>query len=247
MLAIDRSFDGVFFDAGEGGEPMLFVAPQLALLHRASTRSCSWRRSAVISEIIPTLSRKPLFSHSAVTRSLVADRRPRNARLDAEPLREPASRGLRLLRDARRGPAPRPDRPDLRRLDPHDVGRRRLDARAADPRDHRRAIALVLGLAGQLATSVVGVGPPAREHGRRPAGHDPGRHRVRPCHVRGAPLLAAQGHRPRRPRGAREGRSRAHPRRARPSTASRCSSRGSPASRSTSSATSKTMASRRST
>ena len=71
MLAVDRNFDGVFFDAGEGGEPMLFA--HLSWLYFTGIHTVMLVAAfAVISEIIPTLSRKPLFSHTAVTGSLVA-------------------------------------------------------------------------------------------------------------------------------------------------------------------------------
>ena len=71
MLAIDRNFDGIFFDAGEGGEPMLFV--HLSWLYFTGIHTVMVVTAlAVISEIVPTFSRKPLFSHSAVTTSLVA-------------------------------------------------------------------------------------------------------------------------------------------------------------------------------
>jgi cytochrome c oxidase subunit 1 len=71
MLAIDRSSDGVFFDAGQGGEPMLFA--HLSWLYFTGIHTVMLVAAfAVISEIIPTLSRKPLFSHSAVRWSLTA-------------------------------------------------------------------------------------------------------------------------------------------------------------------------------
>ena len=71
MLAIDRNYDGVFFDAGEGGEPMLFA--HLSWLYFTGIHTVMLVAAfGVISEIVPTLSRKPLFSHSAVTGSLVA-------------------------------------------------------------------------------------------------------------------------------------------------------------------------------
>jgi heme/copper-type cytochrome/quinol oxidase subunit 1 len=71
MLAIDRNFGGVFFDAGEGGEPMLFA--HLSWLYFTGIHTIMVVFAlAVISEIVPTFSRKPLFSHSAVTTSLIA-------------------------------------------------------------------------------------------------------------------------------------------------------------------------------
>ncbi len=71
MLTIDRNFDGVFFDPGEDGEPMLFV--HLSWLYFTGIHTIMVVTAlAVISEIVPTFSRKPLFSHSAVTASIVA-------------------------------------------------------------------------------------------------------------------------------------------------------------------------------
>ena len=71
MLMIDRQFNGVFFDAGEGGAPvyyqhlswifftgcyLLFLLPPIG----------------AISEILPTFSGKPLLSRGAVAASMVA-------------------------------------------------------------------------------------------------------------------------------------------------------------------------------
>ncbi|MDX6587942.1 MAG: cytochrome c oxidase subunit [Solirubrobacterales bacterium] len=71
MLTVDRQYDGVFFDAGLGGEPMLFS--HLSWLYFTGIHTVMVVTAlAVISEIIPTFSRKPLFSHSAVAGSLVA-------------------------------------------------------------------------------------------------------------------------------------------------------------------------------
>jgi cytochrome c oxidase subunit 1 len=71
MLEIDRQFNGVFFDPGEGGAPvyyqhltwiffngcyLLFLLPAIG----------------AISEILPTLSGKPLLSRGAVAASMVA-------------------------------------------------------------------------------------------------------------------------------------------------------------------------------
>ncbi len=71
MLTVDRQYDGVFFDAGLGGEPMLFS--HLSWLYFTGIHAVMVVAAlAVISEIVPTFSRKPLFSHSAVAGSLVA-------------------------------------------------------------------------------------------------------------------------------------------------------------------------------
>jgi cytochrome c oxidase subunit 1 len=71
MLFIDRQFDGVFFDAGEGGSPILwqhlswffFTGTYLVILLAAF---------GAISEILPTFSGKPSFSHRTIAASLVA-------------------------------------------------------------------------------------------------------------------------------------------------------------------------------
>ncbi|HEX6312690.1 MAG TPA: cbb3-type cytochrome c oxidase subunit I, partial [Acidimicrobiia bacterium] len=71
MLLIDRQFDGVFFDAGEGGSPILwqhlswffFTSTYLVILLFAF---------GAISEILPTFSGKPVFSHRTIVGSLVA-------------------------------------------------------------------------------------------------------------------------------------------------------------------------------
>jgi heme/copper-type cytochrome/quinol oxidase subunit 1 len=71
MLLIDRQFDGVFFDAGAGGSPILwqhlswlfFTGAYLVVLLFAF---------GAISEIIPTFSGKPAFSHRTIAGSLAA-------------------------------------------------------------------------------------------------------------------------------------------------------------------------------
>jgi len=71
MLEIDRHFDGVFFDPGEGGAPtyyqhlswIFFTGAYLLMVLPAA---------GAISEILPTLARKPLLSRGAVTGSMAA-------------------------------------------------------------------------------------------------------------------------------------------------------------------------------
>jgi len=71
MLEIDRHFDGVFFDPGQGGAPtyyqhlswIFFTGAWLLMVLPAA---------GAISEIIPALARKPLLSRRAVTTSFVA-------------------------------------------------------------------------------------------------------------------------------------------------------------------------------
>ena len=71
MLFIDRNYGGVFFDAGEGGAPLLYEhlawffftgAYMLVLIVAAG----------VISDVLPTFTRKPLFSHRGAMLSLLA-------------------------------------------------------------------------------------------------------------------------------------------------------------------------------
>ena len=71
MLTVDRHFDGVFFDAGEGGEPLLFSHLSWIFFTGCHTILVIGA-VAVITEIVPTLSRKPLFSHRASAGSILA-------------------------------------------------------------------------------------------------------------------------------------------------------------------------------
>ena len=71
MLEIDRHFDGVFLDAGEGGAPIyyqhlswIFLSGVYALMVLPA--------AGAISEIVPTFSGKPLLSRGAVAGSMVA-------------------------------------------------------------------------------------------------------------------------------------------------------------------------------
>ena len=71
MLTIDRHFDGVFFDAGEGGEPLLFT--HLSWIYFSGLHAVLLVGAAgAVSEIVQTFARKPLLSHTAVGRSLAA-------------------------------------------------------------------------------------------------------------------------------------------------------------------------------
>jgi heme/copper-type cytochrome/quinol oxidase subunit 1 len=71
MLLIDRQWEGVFFDAGEGGSPILwqhlswlfFTGAYLVMLLPAF---------GAISEILPVFARKPPFGHRAIAGSFVA-------------------------------------------------------------------------------------------------------------------------------------------------------------------------------
>ena len=71
MLMIDRRFNGVFFDPGEGGAPVLYEHIGYIFL-TACYLIVFLFAAGVISEILPTFARKPIFSHRAVTGSFVA-------------------------------------------------------------------------------------------------------------------------------------------------------------------------------
>lgn len=71
MLEIDRRFDGVFFDAGEGGAPLLYEHLSTIFLTGAYLIVFLGAAGA-ISEILQTFSRKPIFSHRTVTAAFVA-------------------------------------------------------------------------------------------------------------------------------------------------------------------------------
>jgi heme/copper-type cytochrome/quinol oxidase subunit 1 len=71
MLTVDRHFDGVFFDPGEEGEPLLYS--HLSWIYFTGIHTILVLGAvAAISEIVQTFARKPLFSHGAVAGSLVA-------------------------------------------------------------------------------------------------------------------------------------------------------------------------------
>ena len=71
MLTIDRHFAGVFFDAGEGGAPLLYE--HLAYIFMSGIYAIVVVFAAgVISEVLPAMARKPIFSHRAVAASMVA-------------------------------------------------------------------------------------------------------------------------------------------------------------------------------
>jgi len=71
MLTIDRHFDGVFFEAGEGGAPLLYA--HLAYIFMSGVYAIVVLFAAgVVSEILPAMARKPIFSHRAVAASMIA-------------------------------------------------------------------------------------------------------------------------------------------------------------------------------
>jgi cytochrome c oxidase subunit I len=71
MLMIDRQFDGVFFEAGEGGAPLLYE--HLAMLFAAGAYAIVLLLAAgAISEILPAFSGQPIFSHRGAAASILA-------------------------------------------------------------------------------------------------------------------------------------------------------------------------------
>jgi cytochrome c oxidase subunit 1 len=71
MLEIDRHFDGVFFDPGEGGAPTYFQHLSWIFFSGAYAVMVLFA-AGVISEILPVFSGKPLLSRNTVAGSLAA-------------------------------------------------------------------------------------------------------------------------------------------------------------------------------
>lgn len=71
MLEIDRRFDGVFFDPGDGGAPLLYEHFS-NLFFTGAYLIVFLAAAGAISEILPSFARKPIFSHRAVAASFVA-------------------------------------------------------------------------------------------------------------------------------------------------------------------------------
>jgi heme/copper-type cytochrome/quinol oxidase subunit 1 len=71
MLLIDRNFDGIFFAGDAGGSPLLWQHMSWIFYTGAYVLILVFALGA-ISEIVPTLARKPLFNRGAVIGSLVA-------------------------------------------------------------------------------------------------------------------------------------------------------------------------------
>ena len=157
MLTIDRHFDGVFFEAGEGGAPLLYEhlvyifltgVYAIVVLFAAGRRLGDPADDGAQADLQPPRGR----------RLDGRDRRAHAARLDAEHVLGADPRGLGLHGDGVRAGARGPDRgPDLR-LDRDAVAgddpprRRRCCSRP--PRSRRWSF----GLAGELGYSVIPVG-----------------------------------------------------------------------------------------
>ncbi len=71
MLMIDRNFNGVFFEPGSGGAPLLYEHISYIFLTGAYL-TIVLTAAGAISEILPTFARKPIFSHRGAAASMVA-------------------------------------------------------------------------------------------------------------------------------------------------------------------------------
>jgi cytochrome c oxidase subunit 1 len=71
MLFYDRNYSGVFFESAEGGAPVLFEHLSWIFFTSAYLAIVIFA-AGVISEILPTFARKPVFSHRAIAASLAA-------------------------------------------------------------------------------------------------------------------------------------------------------------------------------
>ncbi len=71
MLFFDRRFDGIFFDTGEGGGPVLYQHLTWIFFTAAYSAIVVFA-AGVISEIVSVFSGKPLFSHRATLIALAA-------------------------------------------------------------------------------------------------------------------------------------------------------------------------------
>ena len=71
MLLIDRNYDGVFYDAGEGGSPILWQHLSWMFFNGVYVVMLLPAFGA-ISEIVAVMSRKPQFAHRAMAGSFVA-------------------------------------------------------------------------------------------------------------------------------------------------------------------------------
>ena len=197
MLTIDRHFDGVFFDAGEGGAPLLYQ--HLVYIFMTGIYAIVVLFAAgVISEILPDVGPQADLQPPRRRRLARRDRRPGAARLDAEHVLGADPRGLGVHGD---GAA-------LALLVP--IGRCFFiwiatlwgGTRSACGAPLLYAAAAISRIALGLARRARLLGDPgrlaARQHHRLA-----GRHALRPRRrrrvrrLRGAPLLAAEDHRPR--------------------------------------------------
>ena len=155
MLEIDRHFDGVFFDPGEGGAPLLYE--HLAYVYFTGAYLIVFLAAAgAISEILPTFSRKPIFSHRAVAASFVAIGVLGPSRGCRTCTRRP-ERGLDDHGDGLRARPHRPDRRPVLRLVATIWGGT-LELRATTWYALAAISAMAIGLAGELSYSVIPVG-----------------------------------------------------------------------------------------
>lgn len=71
MLIIDRHFGGIFFDSQRGGAPV-YYEHMARIFFTGAYVTVLLFAAGVISEVLPTFARKPLFSHRAATVSVAA-------------------------------------------------------------------------------------------------------------------------------------------------------------------------------
>ena len=156
MLEIDRRFDGVFFDPGEGGAPLLYE--HLAYIFLTGAYLIVFLAAAgAISEILPTFARKPIFSHRAVAASFVAIGVLGPLAWMQNMYAAPLNEGWTIMAMAFALALAVPIGLLVLQLDRDDLGR---DARAAGG-DLYALVAIstmVFGLAGELGYSVIPVG-----------------------------------------------------------------------------------------
>ena len=195
MLFIDRNYGGVFFDAGEGGAPLLYEhlawffftgAYMLVLIVAAG----------VISDVLPTFARKPLFSHRGAMLSLLAIAVLGPLAWMQNMYTAPIPLGFEIFAMLFALALDGPDRAADLQLDRDAVGRHAAPPGGAAVRarrdqlddDRARRRARLLRDPGRLA---------ARQHHRRPGRHVRGAGRRRGAgRLRRAPLLVPEAHRP---------------------------------------------------
>ena len=122
MLFIDRHYGGVFFNAGEGGAPLLYEHLAWFFFTGAYMLVVVFA-GGVISDILPTFARKPLFSHRAAMLCMLAIAVLGPLAWMQNMYTAPIGVQLRDLRDAVRARARGPGRAADLQLDRDPVGR----------------------------------------------------------------------------------------------------------------------------
>ncbi len=194
MLEVDRRFDGVFFDPGEGGAPLLYE--HLSTIFLTGAYLIIFIAAAgAISEILTTFSRKPVFSQRAIAGCFDRDRSDRAVGVDAEHVLGADQRRLHDRGDVLRPGSDRAGRPALLQLDRDDLGRH---ARAAGGDLVRAGGGLGNGVRPRRRAQLFGDpgGLGARQHDREPRRHAlRPRRRWRDRRLRRAALLVSEAQR----------------------------------------------------